>query len=178
MQNPFTKRNVPNQFLDLSYNIALTLTFQDEPYFAIRSALNNFAIISDKFKGDPFEIITTEPVFAKINTPNSDLTDINRELDFLRLFKLVVEQNNEIYIHKNAEVFYNRNNGIFLKKNSDPAQLKDLLRSYTLPGRFLAAYYPRLYLPDAIELSNRLDTEMLEVEEEMMNLDDHEFTLP
>jgi len=175
MRNPFTKHNVPRQILDASYNITLQLTVHDDPYYAIRSHDGNIMITSDGFK-DPFEPINTESVFGKIDISSGGLANINRELDFLRLFKLVVEKNNEIYIHKKAhETFYN-DNGVFNKQ--DPGPLKDLLRSYTLPGRFWAAYYPRLYLPDAIELSNQLDTEMVEVEEEMMDLDDHDFTIP
>ena len=175
MQNPFTKHNVPHQILDASYNITLQLTVHDEPYFAIRSHADNIKITSDGFN-DPFKPINTGPVFAKIDMTSGGLPNINRELDFLRLFKLVVEQNNEIYVHKKAqEIFYN-DNGLFNTQN--PAPLKELLRSYTLPGRFWTAYYPRLYLPDTIELANRLDTELVEVEEEMMDLDDHDFTLP
>jgi hypothetical protein len=177
MRNPFTKHNVPHQILDASYNITLQLTVHDEPYFAIRSHAENIKITSDGFK-DPFKSITTKPVFAKIDTTSGGLTNINRELDFLHLFKLVVEQNNEIYVHKKAkETFYDPATGVYVK-GSSPVSLKDLLRSYTLPGRFWAAYYPRLYLPDTIELANRLDTELVEVEEEMMDLDDHDFTLP
>lgn len=176
MQNPFTKRTVPQQFLDLSYNVALTLTVHEEPYFAIRSQLDDVTITSDGFT-DPFKSITTEQVFAAIDVSNGGLTNINRELDFLRLFKLVVEQNDVTYVHKNAQIFYDPVKGVFVK-DSSPDPLKELLRTYTLPGRFWAAYYPRLYLPDTIELANRLDTEMVEVEEEMMDLDDHDFTLP
>lgn len=176
MRNPFTKRNVPHQILDVSYNIALQLTVHDEPYFAIRSHNENIKITSDGFT-NPFKSITTGPVFGKIDMTSGGLANINRELDFLRLFKLVVEKNNEIYIHKNAQTtFYNAENGIF--SNQDPEPLKELLRTYTLPGRFWAAYYPRLYMPDTIELANRLDTELVEVEEEMMDLDDHDFTIP
>jgi hypothetical protein len=175
MKNPFTKHSVPHQILDASYNVSLTLSVHDDPYFAIRSHGENITITSDEFK-DPFKSITTDKVFAVIDISSGGLANINRELDFLRLFKLVVEQNGDIYIHKKAhETFYD-DNGIF--SNQDSAPLKDLLRSYTLPGRFWAAYYSRLYLPDAIELSNRLDTEMVEVEEEMMDLDDNDFTIP
>jgi hypothetical protein len=181
MNNPFTKRSVPQEFEDLSYNISLSLTIHDEPYFAIRSQTEKITIASDGLKGNPFEKITTDPVFAKISISEENRANIMRELDFLQLFKLVVEQNDEFYVHQNAHVFYDRNTGLFVEKpnsipNTEP--FKDLLRSYTLPGRFWAAYYPRLYLPDTIELSNRLDTEMIEVEEEMMDLDDHDFTLP
>jgi len=176
MRNPFTKHNVPHMVLDASYNVALTLTVHDDPYYAIRSHDDNVTITSDGFK-DPFKTITTESIFGKIDISSGNLTNINRELDFLRLFKLVVEQNDEFYIHKKAqETFYDYSIGIF--SNPDPTPLKNLLRSYTLPGRFWAAYYPRLYLPDTIELANQLDTEMVEVEEEMMELDDHDFTLP
>jgi hypothetical protein len=175
MENPFTKRSVPHQILDASYNVSLTLTVRDDPYYAIRSHDENITITSNEFN-DPFKSITTDKVFAVIDISSGGLTHINRELDFLRLFKLVVEQNNHIYIHKKAHTTFYDDNGIF--NTQDPALLKDLLRSYTLPGRFWAAYYPRLYLPDAIELSNRLDTEMVEVEEEMMDLDDNDFTIP
>lgn len=176
MQNPFTKRTVPQQFLDLSYNVALTLTVHEEPYFAIRSQMDDVKITSDGFK-DPFNSITTEQVFAAIDLSSGGLTNINRELDFLQLFKLVVEQKDVTYVHKNAQIFYDSETGLFIK-GASPDPLKELLRTYTLPGRFWAAYYPRLYLPDTIELANRLDTEMVEVEEEMMDLDDHDFTLP
>jgi hypothetical protein len=170
MLNPFTKKAIPVSFQNLKYNKSITLKPEDPPYFAVRSSKTPAKIQfgSTGFDGNPFEPIAEQ--FATLSFgENGPTWNEMTELDFLRLFSLVTKKNNTYYIHPKAKIFYDGNRQ---DKQAFTGKIQELLKTYTLPGRYWRAYYSRLYLPDAIHLTHRLDLEMQQVEEELLALED------
>jgi len=171
MINTFTNNPINEVFTTLEYNTnTLRLTPYDQPYFAIRSESEkaNDPLDQNGFE-DPFKKLEPQAgQFAELENPNND-PYITAELNFLKMLDLVVQRGPKFYIHKNAQEFY-KQDGLFDPNNKDTTKFKNILKKYTLPGRFWRNYYWRLYLPDNIKLSLRLDDEMIQIEEEYLQL--------
>jgi len=173
MKNIYTDNNVPEVFKNLKYDTPLSLNSYDSPYYAVR-------VSTEKAKQpfnrngftDPYKNIAKDN-YALVQNP-SKRDDIEKELIFLQMLDLIAIRGNDYYIHKNAEKFYGPN-GLF--NGGSVGALKMLFKTFFLPGRFWRSYYSRLYLPDTIKLSARLEQEMVEIEEEILILEDEYPTL-
>lgn len=169
MKNIYTDNTVPGLFRELTYGETLTLNSYDPPYYALRiEELGKNPFDRQGFT-DPFKDLQVSG-FQKVENPNAD-KQIHRELIFLKMLDLVATKGKINYVHKNAAVFYGPN-GIFRGGNKN--NLKQLFRTFFLPGRFWRNYYSRLYLPDTLKLTSRLEKEMIEIEEEYLIMEEEE----
>ena len=168
MKNIYTDNNVPEVFTRLKYDTPLSLNSYDAPYFAVRVSTEkaNQPFNRNGFN-DPYKNLAKDN-YALVQNPNKR-ADIEKELIFLQMLDLLAIRGNDYYVHKNADIFYG-SNGLF--NGGSAGALKPLFKTFFLPGRFWRSYYSRLYLPDTIKLSARLEQEMVEIEEEILILED------
>jgi hypothetical protein len=184
--NLFTKKPYPSIMKDISYNVSLKFTSIDLPYFCIlsfREKQQENPMTGDDFT-DLFKVIEDKGwgVLPEVEKYESH----QREYEFLERMGLACyEEDDDLtrhyYVNRLAYILYNPTYGLF--QNFDPespieqqkelfAPLIKLFMTYILPGRWWRAFYGRQYLPDTIGYATMLNTEMLELEDEWLTLDD------